>query len=123
MSTGPRTITLPTADHGPVTLSEPRWCRGHADHRPDTYLTDLTHYGHEHRLTFNGQELFRIMLTQTPCAERMSREACAYVEEAGYTGSLDPAGLYDLAAALDGAADNMREFADRLAVILDGSAR
>ncbi|MGW1669034.1 DUF6907 domain-containing protein [Streptomyces sp. NPDC002324] len=118
--TEPRTITLPTEDHGPVTLPEPAWCRGHSDHQPDTYRTDLTHYGHEHRLTFNGIELFRLMLAQTPYADRASRQVCAYVEETGYTGSLDVAGLYDLAAALDGAADHMREFADQLAALLDG---
>ncbi|MBE4789934.1 DUF6907 domain-containing protein [Streptomyces caniscabiei] len=121
--TEPRTITLPTEDHGPVTLPEPAWCRGHADHHPDSYLTDLTHFGPEHRLTFNGTELFRLMLAQTPYADRASRETCAYVEQSGYTGSLDPAGMYDLAAALDHAADRMREFADRLAVLLDGSSR
>ncbi|MBP5915757.1 hypothetical protein F3K34_27225 [Streptomyces sp. LBUM 1486] len=119
-SAEPRLIALPTEDHGPITLPEPAWCRGHADHHPDTYRADLTHFGPEHRLTFNGEVLFRLMLTQTPCADRASREVCAYVEESGYTGSLDPAGLYDLAAALDGAADNMREFADRLAALLDG---
>ncbi|MFF9036401.1 DUF6907 domain-containing protein [Streptomyces sp. NPDC014892] len=119
--TEPRTIVLPTEDHGPVTVEEPSWCRGHADHHPDSYRDDLTHFGHEHRLTFNGTELFRLMLAQTPYADRASRETCAYVEQSGHTGSLDPAGLYDLAAALDHAADQMREFADRLAVLLDGS--
>lgn len=120
MSTEPRTITLATLDHGPVTLPEPAWCRGHADHHPDTYRTDLSHYGPEHRLTFNGDELFRLMLAETPYAEHAGREVCAYVEQRGYTGSLTPAGLYDLAAALDHAADHMREFADQLAVLLDG---
>ena len=118
--TEPRLITLPTEDHGPVTLPEPDWCRGHSDHQPGTYRADVTHFGAEHRLTFNGSELFRLMLAQTPYADRASRQVCAYVEETGYTGSLDPAGLYDLAAALDHAADRMREFADQLAVILGG---
>lgn len=121
--TDPSLITLPTLDHGPVTVAEPTWCRGHADHHPDTHRTDLTHFGAEHRLTFNGAELFRLMLSQTPHADRASRQVCAYVEEAGYTGSLDVAGLYDLAAALDHAADHMREFADRLAVLLDEADR
>jgi hypothetical protein len=121
--TEPRPITLPTVDHGEITLTCPAWCTGHADHHPGTYRADLTHYGPEHRLTFNGVELFRLMLAQTPHAERTSREVCAYVEETGYTGSLTPAGVYDLAAALDQAADRMREFADRLAVLLDGSSR
>lgn len=123
MSTEPRTVTLPTEDHGDVTIPEPTWCRGHADHRADSYRTDITHYGPEHRLTFNGEELFVLMLAQAPLAERGSRDLAAYVEESHYTGDLDPAGLYDLAAALDSAADNMRAFADQLARVLDEDDR
>ncbi|MCX4699546.1 hypothetical protein [Streptomyces sp. NBC_01373] len=115
--TEPRTVTLPTDDHGDVTLPEPAWCAGHPDPHPE-YRTDLTHYGPEHRLTFNGQQLYTLMLSQSPLAERTSREVCAYVEQSGYAGSLDPVGLYDLAAALDGAADQMRAFADQLAAVL-----
>ncbi|MFF7763153.1 DUF6907 domain-containing protein [Streptomyces griseorubiginosus] len=116
--TEPRTVTLPTEDHGDVTLPEPAWCVGHADHRPESYRTDLTHYGPEHRLTYNGEPLFVLMLAQSPLSERASRTVEAYVEESGFTGSLDPAGLYDLAAALDSAADQMRAFADQLTAVL-----
>lgn len=118
-----RTVTLPTEDHGDVTIPEPSWCRGHADHRPDSYRTDLTHYGLQHRLTFNGSELFRLTLAQAPYAERSSRELRAFVEESGFTADLTPAGLYDLAAALDHAADQLRAFADQLAEILAGGDR
>src|ERR1051325_5259239 len=31
---GEGTVTLPTEDHGDVTLEEPSWCAGHADHGP-----------------------------------------------------------------------------------------
>lgn len=119
--TEPRTVTLPTEDAGDVTLPEPAWCAGHPNPRPE-YRTDLTHYGPEYRLTFNGEPLYVLMLAQSPLSERASREICAYVEESGYTGSLDPAGLYDLAAALDSAADQMRAFADQLAAVLAGGA-
>lgn len=119
MNTEPRTVTLPTEDHGNVTLPEPTWCAGHPNPQPQ-YRTDLTHYGPEHRLTFNGSELFRLMLAQSPLAEQTSRDVCAYVEQTGYTGSLDPAGLYDLAAALDSAADQLRVLADQLAAVLAG---
>ncbi|KUN03972.1 hypothetical protein AQI95_21270 [Streptomyces yokosukanensis] len=117
----PRTVTVPTLDHGDVTVPEPDWCTGHGpfpEHR-----ADLTHYGLEHRLTYNGAELFRLMLAQTPLAERASREVCGYVEQAGYTGSLDQGGLYDLAAALDAAADQLRAFADQHAALLAGGAQ
>jgi hypothetical protein len=122
VSTEPRTVTLPTLDAGDITLPEPVWCAGHADHRPDTYRADLTHYGPEHRLTFNGEELFRLILAQAPLSEPASRAVVAYVEESGYTGSLTPAGLYDLAAALEGAADQMRAFADQLTALLTGGS-
>lgn len=122
MSTEPRTITLATLDAGAVALAEPSWCRGHADHRPDAYRADLTHYGPEHRLTHNGAELFRLLLAQSPLAERASRDIEAYVEQSGYTGSLDAAGLYDLAAALDSAADQMRTFADQMPAAEEGDA-
>ncbi|NUQ96395.1 MAG: hypothetical protein HOY79_07445 [Streptomyces sp.] len=118
----PRTVTLPTEDHGDVTLDEPSWCAGHPDPLPQ-YRTDLTHYGPEHRLTHSGEALFRLMLAQAPLSERASRDVEAYVEQTGYTASLDPAGLYDLAAALDSAADQMRAFADQLAAILAGGGQ
>jgi hypothetical protein len=114
-----RTVTLPTHDHGDVTLPEPSWCAGHPNPRTQ-YRADLTHYGPEHRLTFNGEPLFVLMLAQAPLAERSSRDLTAYVEQSGYTGDLDPAGLYGLAAALDGAADQLRAFADQLAALLAG---
>lgn len=114
-----RTVTLPTIDHGDVTLPEPSWCAGHPNPHPQ-YHTDLTHYGPEHRLTFNGEPLFVLMLTQSPLSERASRDLAAYVEQSSYTGDFDPAGLYDLAAALDHAADQLRAFADQLAAILGG---
>lgn len=124
MSTEPRTITLPTQDHGDVTLVEPAWCRGHADHRPDAYLCDITHYSAETVLSFQGAELFRVMVTQSPHATHAEHRAVtAFVEEQGFTGGLDPVGLYDLAATLDAHADRFREYADRLAAIIGGGAR
>jgi hypothetical protein len=122
VSTEPSTITLPTTDHGDVTVPEPSWCAGHPNPRPE-HRGDITHFGPEHRLTFNGEPLFVLMLAQAPFSENVSSEVCAYVEQSRYTGSLNPAGLYDLAAALDSAADQMRNFADQLAAILAGGAQ
>ncbi|HET9326415.1 MAG TPA: hypothetical protein VFQ05_06580 [Candidatus Eisenbacteria bacterium] len=124
MSSEPRTITLATADHGDVTLPEPSWCRGHADHRPGTYRSDLTHYSTETVLTYQGAELFRLMVTESPYATLPEQRAvCAFLEQADYTSDFTPAGLYDLAASLDAHADRLREFADRLAVLLDGGGQ
>jgi hypothetical protein len=114
-------ITLPTVDHGDVVLPEPTWCRGHQDHDPGTYRTDLTHYGTETVLTYQGAALLRVMVTESPFATRPEkRSTVAYLEQADYTGDFTPAGLYDLAATLDGHADRLREIADQLHTLLDG---
>ncbi|MFJ4623040.1 DUF6907 domain-containing protein [Streptomyces sp. NPDC088812] len=118
----PRTVTLATSDHGPVTLPEPSWCRGHADHSPTVHRADLCHYGTETVLAFQGAELFRVMVTESPFVTRPEqRGVVAYLEQADYTGDLTPAGLYDLAAALEGHADRLRDFADQLDRLLGGA--
>ncbi|MGW4139352.1 DUF6907 domain-containing protein [Streptomyces mirabilis] len=37
-----RTVTLQTIDHGPITVPEPGWCRGH-EGEPPCYRSDITH--------------------------------------------------------------------------------
>lgn len=121
MNTEPRTITLPTEDHGPVTLDEPTWCSGHADHRPDTHRADLDHKGPEHRLTHNGELLWTAFLGESPFTGRPERRAIGvYVEQGSYAHTLDVAGLYDLAATLDTHADRLRDLADQLHTLLGG---
>lgn len=123
MSTEPRTITLPTADHGPVTLDEPAWCTGHDGHRPDIARVDLTHTGPAVDCTFLGIEVFSAELVASPFS------ASTIPELGGPTPSvsiwplgrtLDPVQLHSLAAVLDRYADQLRELADQLGVILDG---
>lgn len=121
MTSEPRTVTLATADAGDVTLTEPDWCRGHADHQAGVHRVDLTHYGTETVLTHQGAELFRVMVTESPFATSPEQRAvCAYIEVADYTGDFTPTGLYDLAATLDAHADRLRDFADQLGRLLDG---
>lgn len=124
MSTEPRTITLPTEDHGNVTLPEPSWCVGHADHRPDTYRADILHKGPDVTLAFHGVEVINVCLTQSPCATIVTpglggRTTGVSVYPPGRT--LTPVSLYSLAAALDGYADQLRGLADQLDAILAGS--
>jgi hypothetical protein len=115
----PRTVTLPTEDHGDVTLPEPSWCAGHADHRPDSYRVDLTHKGPEHRLHHQGQLLWTVFLGQAPCATAPDHRGVGlYVEQSSYALTLDPNGLYDLAATFETHADRLRALADQLAAIL-----
>lgn len=121
MSTEPNTVTLPTLDHGVVTLREPSWCRGHVDHRPDSYRVDVDHKGVEHRLTHNGELLWTAFLGQAPYASRPEHRALGvYVEQGSYAHTLDAAGLYDLAASFEAHADRLRDLADQLAAIVDG---
>ncbi|MDX2946799.1 hypothetical protein PV383_38370 [Streptomyces caniscabiei] len=122
----PRTITLPTLDHGDVTLTCPAWCAGHADHRPDTHRADILHKGPDVALTFHGGEVIAAGLAQSPFASPSTpdlggRTPGASVYPPGRT--LDPVGLYGLAAALDSYADQLRDLADQLAAILAGGDR
>ncbi|MFE7446836.1 DUF6907 domain-containing protein [Streptomyces chartreusis] len=121
MSTEPHTVRVNVLRTYRLEVPEPTWCVGHDDIAQ--FRRDITHYGPEHRLTFNGDELFKLMLAQSPLARNGSRDVEAYVEETGYTGSLDAAGLYDLAAALDHAADQLRTFADQHADLLNRGAQ
>ncbi|AWT43183.1 hypothetical protein DMT42_13195 [Streptomyces actuosus] len=121
MPSGQRTITLPTIDHGDVTIPEPEWCAGHADHDPNTARTDLAHASAEVPLTFRGHTLSAACLVQDPFAEKTSRQP--YASELLYGRKLDAAGLYTYAAALDAYADQLRDLADRLDTLLRGGAR
>ncbi|WP_215456648.1 hypothetical protein [Streptomyces sp. ATCC 21386] len=121
--TEPRTVTLPTIDHGPVTLTCPAWCRGHADHRPDTHRSDILHIGPAVTLTFHGAEVVIACIVQAPCAT---------IDTPGLGGrtpgismdpparTLTPVDVYSFAAALDGYADRIRDLADQLDAILAG---
>lgn len=116
-----RTVTLPTIDHGEVTLVCPPWCAGHADHRPDTHRADIIHNGPDISLAFHGVDLFTACLVQSPYAT--SSDPALGGPTPGVSVSppnrtLTPVDLYSLAAALDGYADRLRGLADRLDAIL-----
>ncbi|MFF3891776.1 DUF6907 domain-containing protein [Streptomyces sp. NPDC001812] len=113
--TKPRTVTLTTADHGPVTLPEPSWCIGHPHHDPDTVRADLAHTGEDIILKFRGRPIASACLDQAPHADVASREVRVSVSLLGQ--ALDARGLYELAADLDTYADRLRDLADSLLVI------
>lgn len=124
MSSEPRSVTLPTLDHGDVTLDEPAWCRGHADHRPDTYRVDIDHKGVAHQLRHNGETLWTAFLGQAPFAtDPEHRGVGVFVEQGDYARTLNPAGMYDLAATFETHADRIRELADQATDILGGESR
>ena len=122
MSTEPRLITLPTLD-GPVTLTCPAWCVGHADHQPDSYRADILHTGPDLVLAFHGQHITAAGLVQSPYAGDASpqlggRTPGVSVSVIGRT--LDPVAVYELAARLDAYADQLRDLADQLTDVLGG---
>lgn len=118
--TEPRTITLATTDHGDVVLPEPSWCAGHADHLPEE-RADLAHSGEDVVLQFRGQPLAYAALDQAPFAEHAPRDVQVSVSLTGT--AMDAREVYELAAALDRYADQLRDLADELAAILAGGAR
>ncbi|MFE1250517.1 DUF6907 domain-containing protein [Streptomyces sp. NPDC058741] len=122
-----RSITLPTIDHGPVTLPEPAWCAGHADHCPDAYRIDITHRGPDHILTLPVRggyaELLVVALEERPFTEAWP--GTRPFVSVGFNGDSYPAQLHrleDMAAELERHAEVLREFARCLAVILAGGA-
>ncbi|MET7779587.1 hypothetical protein ABZU94_29825 [Streptomyces mirabilis] len=126
MSTEPRTITLPTTDHGPVTLDEPTWCTGHPNHHTDDLRADIHHSGSDVSLTWRGHHITDACIVQSPFTEIDIPELSSRtpgVSVSVIARTLDPAGLYDLAAALDGYADQLRDLADQLDTLLAGGTR
>ncbi|WP_411076645.1 DUF6907 domain-containing protein [Streptomyces sp. cmx-10-25] len=110
-------VTLPTTDHGPVTLPEPGWCTGHAGHIPG-HRVDLTHFGTQHDLTFEGNTLLVAMLSQDPFAPVAERRRTGlYVEQVDFSGTLDVTEVRQLAATLTVHAAHLRRLADELAGI------
>ncbi|WP_103542045.1 DUF6907 domain-containing protein [Streptomyces sp. SM1] len=112
--TEPRTITLATTDHGDVTISEPSWCRGHEDHLPEE-RADLAHNTDDVILKWRGQPLVFACLDQAPYADTASRDVHVSVSLVGQ--ALDAREVYELAAALDTYADQLRTLADQLLVV------
>ncbi|MET8409682.1 hypothetical protein ABZV34_16570 [Streptomyces sp. NPDC005195] len=115
MSTEPRTVNLPTADYGAVTLPCPEWCAGHADHRSDTRRADLAHSGPDVVLAFRGQQVSYACLDQAPYADTGPRHPQISLSLIGI--ALDAGGVYEFAAALDRYADQLRDLADQLDTI------
>ncbi|GGV34318.1 hypothetical protein GCM10010293_36730 [Streptomyces griseoflavus] len=116
----PRTVTLPTTDHGDVTVPEPSWCIGHADHRPEL-RADILHRGADVPLTFRAHHIMDAGLVQAPFSTVEIPELCSSttgVSISAIARTLDARGVYELAAALDTYADRLRSLADQLLVVL-----
>ncbi len=115
--TASRTATVPTIDHGPVTLPEPAWCIGH--HAQPEALADVHHTGPEHVVSYGGGITLRAELVAfpygiTPVAVSVHLEL--HVPDV----TLDPPGLEGLASVLVEQAAELRRLALRLAVLRAG---
>ncbi|MFI0134736.1 DUF6907 domain-containing protein [Streptomyces luteogriseus] len=122
----PRTVTLPTIDHGDVTIPCPDWCAGH-ETIPE-YRIDIAHRGTDHSLTLPVRgghvELLVVALEERPFTEAWP--GTRPFVSVGFSGDYYPSQLHrleDMAFELERHAEVLREFARRLAVILAGGAR
>lgn len=122
----PRTITLATVDHGPVTVTCPAWCVGHPNHRPDDYRADILHCGPDVTLVFQGHDIGDASLVQSPFSTAEIPELCSSTPGVSVSllgRTLDPVQLYDFAAVLDTYADQLRDLADQLHTLLAGEGQ
>ncbi|MET7711027.1 hypothetical protein [Streptomyces sp. NPDC005407] len=118
----PRTVTVPTLDHGDIVIPEPAWCAGH-DGQPPQYRIDIGHTGPERELivpTSRGPvPLMVTAIEQRPfIGDRFPGTAPLVwlgISSDGYPSS--PAQLDQLANALVGHAATLRALARRLAVL------
>jgi hypothetical protein len=112
--TGPRTVTVPTLDHGDVTLPEPAWCIGH-DPRPE-YRADIGHRGPDIEIGTAGEPLFIATLTQHPFGGG-DHQIGLHVDPVDITSTYTPAELDQLAAGLVEAAAQLRHQARWLTIL------
>ena len=98
----PRTVTVQTIDHGPVTAPEPVWCV--ARHSDGDYRADLAHEGEGNLLFVDTPchgpvKVATASLYQRPFAEQSTRAVTVAVEfDASH--EFDAASLAGLADAL-----------------------
>ncbi|MGW4541582.1 DUF6907 domain-containing protein [Streptomyces chartreusis] len=117
MNAKPRTVTVHTLDHGPVTLTCPAWCTG--AHDDDVHRVDVSHDGPEHVIAPGGREVLRALFTQAPFSS-VDQAVGLYVEVADLAGTRNPADVEQLADDLTAAADQLRALARELAALLAG---
>jgi hypothetical protein len=112
-----QTVTIPTRDHGVLTIPEPEWCTGEL-HQPGGYRVDITHSSADEEFTVPTARgtavLLRTSLQQYPFTERSpGLEPFLSVELDGRWHPVEPNELCDLADALAGLADRLRSVAGR----------
>ncbi|MGV9987751.1 DUF6907 domain-containing protein [Streptomyces olivaceus] len=113
MSTRPRTAPVNVIVTETMQVLEPDWCTG--EHHGLHFMADVGHQGPDVTLAFHGRQLSEACLTQSPYAELSTRDIEVSVSLTGQ--SYDPVSVYELAAALDRYADQLRALADQCAIL------
>jgi hypothetical protein len=108
---GPRTVTVHTRDHGPVTITCPAWCSG--AHDDGGFRVDIDHTGPLHRFMWHDYELGIAELAQAPFGRR--RDLRASIDLGEVVQALEPDELRDLAAHLIHHAGQLHALAAQLA--------
>lgn len=116
-----RTVTIHTADHGPVTIPEPSWCAGR--HPDGGARIDITHVGREHALTVPTRSgpapvLVTALESRPFVADTFLRGPFVSVGIDGEWYETGLPGLEAMADALAAHADQLRERSGELAVAL-----
>ncbi|GAA4676683.1 hypothetical protein GCM10023347_33740 [Streptomyces chumphonensis] len=116
----PRTVTVHTRDHGPVTIPEPAWCLG--DHAPQDggHRADIAHDGEETAAMFHGRTLLGARLTAYPFSDLGADPLPLASVELDEFVRLTPEELDGLAAVLVAHATRLRHLARTLAVLRAG---
>ncbi|MFD5598123.1 DUF6907 domain-containing protein [Streptomyces griseorubiginosus] len=115
-----RTVTVPTRDHGPVTVWEPDWCTGSdREHQSGGYRVDISHTSPDYEFTVSTSRGTPVVLRA--CFEQRPFTECppghAPFMNVEMDGDWHPHGSDDLrrlSDTLTAHADRLRELADRL---------
>ncbi|MFD4245081.1 DUF6907 domain-containing protein [Streptomyces sp. NPDC058525] len=118
--TSARTVTVPTLDHGSITIPEPDWCTGHPE-APAEYRDDVHHAGPEYLVDHDARAVLAAELVEYPFGLRPVPPS-VYVGLLVPSATLDPAGLEALAEVLVERAAELRQLALRLTVLRAGGA-
>lgn len=122
-----RTVTLPTIDHGDITIPEPSWCTGHTG--PTPYRVDISHTGPWTALEIptpaGPMVVMEAAIETRPFTETDKHGPHLWVSvDGGAEGQpMLPGDVDRLAAALVENAAVLRHLARQLATLLAGGAR
>lgn len=122
--TEPRTVTIPTSDHGDVTTICPPWCT-EVMHQAGGYRVDITHTSEDVEVTVpigdDEPVLLLVVLEHVPFSSRLhERVPFISVGVDGEWWPTSPAGLHELADRMADVATQLRQAAEKFAPLVGG---